>query len=68
MLKKLVLSEKVDALMKLVASKNAPFDLNDVPLSTLIEKNNDPVDLNFVSRNNFNINAYGGNFNHRSWP
>jgi hypothetical protein len=31
------LSEKVDALMKLVANKNAPIDLNDVPLSTLIE-------------------------------
>ena len=32
------LSEKVDALMKLVATKNAPIDFNDVPLSTLIEK------------------------------
>ena len=43
------LSEKVDALMKLVASKNAPIDLNDVPLSTLIEQSNDHVDVNFVS-------------------
>ena len=32
------LSEKVDALMKLVANKSAPIDLNDVPLSTLIDK------------------------------
>ena len=65
-LKKLVLlSEKIDPLMKLVASKNAPIYLNDVPLSTLIEKNNDPIDVNFVSRNKFNSNAYRGNFNHR---
>ena len=31
------LSDKVDALMKLVASKHAPIDPDDVPLSTLIE-------------------------------
>ena len=43
------LSEKVDALMKLVASKHAPIDLNEVPLYTLIEQNSDPVDVNFVS-------------------
>ena len=43
------LSEKVDALMKLVASNNAPIDLNHAPLSTLIEQNSDPVDVNFVS-------------------
>src|SRR3989337_3843992 len=47
------LSEKVDALMKLVANKSAPIDLNDVPFSTLIEQNSDPVDVNFVSQNNF---------------
>ena len=35
-------SEKVDALMKLIANKNAPIDLNGVPLSTLIEQNSDP--------------------------
>ena len=54
--------------MKLVACKSAPIDLNDVPLSTLIEKNSDAVDLNFVSRNNFNNNAYRGNFNLRPFP
>ena len=48
-MKKLV-SDKVDAFMKLVASKNAPIDLNDVPLSTLIEQNSDSIDVNFVSR------------------
>ena len=43
------LSEKVDALMKLVANKSAPIDLSDVPLSTLIEQNSDAVDVNFIS-------------------
>jgi hypothetical protein len=62
------LSDKVDALMKLVASKNTPIDPNDVPLSTLIEQNNDHVDANFVSRNNFGSNAYRGNFNARLFP
>src|SRR3989337_1081128 len=62
------LSEKVDALMKLVANKSAPIDLNDVALSTLIEQNSDAVDVTFVSRNNFNNNAYRGNFNPRPFP
>ena len=62
------LSEKVDALMKLVASKSAPIDFNDVPLFTLIEQNSDAVDVNFISRNNFNNNAYRGNFNPRTFP
>ena len=44
------LSEKVDALMKLVANRSAPIDFNDVPLSTLIEQNSDAIDVNFVSR------------------
>jgi len=54
--------------MKLVANKNAPIDLNDVPLSTLIEQNSDVVDVNFFSWNNFNNNAYRGNFNPRPFP
>ena len=62
------LSEKVDALMKLVANKSAPIDFNDVPLSNLIEQNSDAIDVNFVSRNNFNNNAYRGNFNPRPFP
>ena len=41
------LSEKFDALMRLVASKSAPIDFNDMPLSTLIDQNSDPVDVNF---------------------
>ena len=62
------LSEKVDALMKLVASKGAPIDFNDMPLSTLIEQNSDAIDVNFISHNNFNNNAYRGNFNPRPFP
>src|SRR5215216_615645 len=62
------LSEKVDALMKLVASKSAPIDFNDVPLSTLIEQNSDAIDVNFISRDNFSNNAYRGNFNPRPFP
>ena len=61
------LSEKVDALMKMVASKSAPIDFN-MPLSTLIEQTSDAVDLNFISRNNLNNNAYRGNFNPRPFP
>ena len=34
-------SEKVDALMKLVASKSDPINFNDMPLSTLIEQTSD---------------------------
>ena len=62
------MSEKFDALMNLVANKSAPIDFNDVPLSTLIEQNSDAVDVNFISRNNFNNNAYRGNFNPRPFP
>ena len=58
------LSEKVDALMKLVASKSAPIGFNGMTLSTLIEQNSDAIDVNFISRNNFN-NSYRGNFNRR---
>jgi hypothetical protein len=62
------LGDKMDAIMKMLASKNAHVDPNDVPLSTLIEQNNEAIDVNFVSRNNFNNNAYRGNFNPRPFP
>ena len=39
-----------------------------MPLSTLIENNNESMDVNFVGRNNFGNNAYRGNFNPRSFP
>ena len=62
------LTEKMDALTHMFASKNAHVDPNYVPLSTLIEKNNDAIDVNFVARNNFNNNASRGNFNPRPHP
>ena len=46
-----VLSGKMDELMKLFATKSAPLDPNDMPLSTLIENNNESMDVNFVGRN-----------------
>ena len=63
-----VLSGKMDELMKLFANKSAPTDINDMPLSTLIENNNESMDVNFVGRNNFGNNAYRGNFNPRPYP
>ena len=52
-----VLSGKMDELMKLFANKSASFDPNDMPLSTLIENNNESMDVNFVGRNSFGNNA-----------
>ena len=43
-----VLSGKMDELMKLFANKSAPTDPNDFPLSTLIENNNESMDVNFL--------------------
>ena len=63
-----VLSEKMDELMKLFANKSVSFDPNDMHFSTLIENNNESMDVNFVGRNNFGNNAYRGNFNPRSFP
>ena len=54
--------------MKLVASKSAPIDFNYMPLSTFIEKDSDVVDANFILQNNFNNNAYRGNFNLGPFP
>ena len=54
--------------MKLVASRSAPIDLIYMPFSTFIEQNSDAIDVNFISRNNFNNNAYRGNFNPRPFP
>ena len=52
-----VLSGKMDELMKLFANKSAPIDPNDIPLSTLIENNNESMDVNLFGRNNFGNNA-----------
>jgi len=58
----------MDELMKLFADKSVASDPNDMPLSTLIENNNESLDVNFVGRNNFGNNAYRGNFNPRPYP
>ena len=42
------------------ANKSVSSDPNDMPLSTLIENNNESMDVNFVGRNNFGNNAYRG--------
>ena len=52
-----VFSGKMDELMRLFATKSASIDPTDIPLSTLIENNNESMDVNFVGRNNFGNNA-----------
>ena len=63
-----VLSEKMDELMKMFATKNTSLDPNDMPLSTLIDNNNESMDVNFVGRNSFGNNVYRGKFNPRPYP
>mgnify|MGYP005849261427 CR=1 FL=1 len=63
-----VLSAKMDELMRLFATKSSSIDPNDMPLSTLIENNNESMDVNFVGGHNFGNNAYRGNFNPRPFP
>src|SRR4051812_40190873 len=62
------LNEKVDLIMSLL-SKQAPIDPHDVPLNSLVAQ--EQVDVNFISRKNFNNNAYRSNFgsnNPRPFP
>src|ERR1044072_7802042 len=62
------LNEKVDFIMSLL-TKQAPIDPQDVPLNSLVAQ--EQVDMNFLSRNNFNNNAYRSNFgsnNPRPFP
>ena len=54
--------------MKLFATKSVSSDPNDMPLSTLIENNNESMDVNFVGMNNFGNNTYRGNFNSMPFP
>ena len=41
-------------------TKQAPIDPRDVPLNSLVAQ--EKVDVNFISRNNFNHNSYRSNF------
>src|ERR1043165_1948935 len=62
------LNEKVDLIMSLL-TKQPSIDPQDVPLNSLVSQ--EQVDVNFISRNNFNNNAYRGNFgsnNPRPFP
>ena len=62
------LNEKVDLIMSLL-TKQAPIDPQDVPLNSLVAQ--EQLDVNFISRNNFNNNAYRSNFgsnNPRPFP
>src|SRR3954468_2706786 len=62
------LNEKVDLIISLL-TKQAPIDPHDVPLNSLVAQ--EQVDVNFISRNNFNNNAYRSNFgnnNPRPFP
>src|SRR3954454_21632458 len=61
------LNERVDLIMSLL-TKQAPIDPHVVPLNSLVAQ--EQVDVNFISRNNFNNNAYRSNFgsNPRPFP
>src|SRR3954468_16241202 len=61
------LNEKVDLIMYLL-TKQAHIDPHDVPLNSLVVQ--EQVYVNFISRNNFNNNAYRSNFgsNPRPFP
>src|ERR1041385_9039230 len=59
------LNEKVDLIMSLL-TKQSPIDPHDVPLNSLIAQ--DQVDVNFISRNNFNNNSYRSNFGSNTRP
>src|SRR4051812_2192562 len=62
------LNEKVDLIMSLL-TKQAPIDPQDIPLNSLVSQ--EQVDVNFVSRINFNNNSYRSNFgrnNPRPFP
>ena len=64
------LNEKVDKIMSMV-SKQVPIDPRDVPLNSLVAQEKEQVDVSFISRNNFNNNAYRSNFgnnNPRPFP
>ena len=62
------LNEKVDLIMSLLTKQPSIYP-QDVPLNSLVAQ--EQVDVNFVSRNNFNNNSYRSNFcsnNPRPFP
>ena len=64
------LNEKVDLIMSML-TKQVPIDPRDVPLNSLVAQEKEQIDVNFISRNKFNNNAYRSNFgnnNPRPFP
>src|SRR3954467_11695044 len=61
------LNDKVDLIMSLL-TKQPSIDPHDVPLNSLVAQ--EQVDVSFIARNNFNNNAYRGDFasNPRPFP
>ena len=63
------LSDNIDMIMSMLASKHVPIDQTNVPLASLVA-HEEQVDVNFV-KNNFNNNAYRNNFgnnNYKPYP
>ena len=63
------MSDKVDMIMSMLASKQVHIDPNNVHLASLVAQE-EQVDVNFV-KNNFNNNAYRNNFgnnNYKPYP
>ena len=42
-------------------TKQAPIDPHDVALNSLVSQEREQIDVNFISRNNFNNSAYRSN-------
>src|SRR3954469_7942547 len=65
------LSDKIDVIMAMLVNGKDPLDSNNVPLASLVAKE-EQVYVNFIRNNNFTNNAYmnnfGGNNNYRPYP
>src|SRR3954464_8405298 len=55
------LNEKVDLIIYLL-TKQVLVDPHDVPLNSLVAQEKEQIYVNFISRKNFNNNAYRSNF------
>jgi hypothetical protein len=64
------LSDKIDTIMAMLLNDRAHVDPSNVPLASLVAQE-EHVDVNFISNNNFNNSAYRNNFagnNYRPYP
>jgi hypothetical protein len=55
------LSDKINAIMLMLANDKTHVDPNNVPLASLVAQE-EHVDVNFIRNNNFKNNAYRNNF------